>query len=394
MKVLKTGKGDLLPLNFNNDEDCQERGGCFLAGDRRVNENTALAAMHTVWVRLHNFYAQFIRKIFDLLPQLFKSASLSKDEKDEVIFQESRKIVIALVQHIYYNEWLPKLNIKLSQYQGYKPHVEAEVSNGFITAAFRMGHTLVPNFFSQLNPDFTKARRPLSVRESFFNNIPIFENGIEETVRGLFGDQEEAENFDTTFSGSIAKTLFIPPSESGFQNLLALNIQRGRDHGLPSYSEYRKVCGIPDASPSSYNPFSIYSNEIKNVRALERLRNTYGSPDNHVDLFVAGMAESVGSSEFLGPTFKCIFRKTLEKLRDGDRFFFQNKFQFAMEQQEEIKKMTLAKVMCLTLQDSGNIQEKLFDVFNPRKGQRKDCSDLLKVSLDVKRWLLKSVYHL
>ena len=394
MKVLKTGKGYLLPLNFNNNKDCQERGGCFIAGDRRVNENTALAAMHTVWVRLHNFYAQFIRKIFDLLPQLFKSASLSKDEKDEVIFQESRKVVIALVQHIYYNEWLPKLNIKLSQYQGYKPHVEAEVSNGFITAAFRMGHTLVPNFFSQLNPDFTKARRPLSVRESFFNNIPIFENGIEETVRGLFGDQEEAENFDTTFSGSIAKTLFIPPSESGFQNLLALNIQRGRDHGLPSYGEYRKVCGIPDASPSSYNPFSIYSNEIKNVRALERLRNTYGSPDNHVDLFVAGMAESVGSSEFLGPTFKCIFRKTLEKLRDGDRFFFQNKVQFSMEQQEEIKKMTLAKVMCLTLQDSGNIQEKLFDVFNPRKGQRKNCSDLLKVSLDVKRWLLKSTYDL
>ena len=97
MKVLKTAKGDLLPLNFNNDEDCQERGGCFFAGDRRVNENTALALMHTVWVRLHNIYAQFITKIFDLLPQLFKSASLSEDEKNEVIFQESRKIVIAIV---------------------------------------------------------------------------------------------------------------------------------------------------------------------------------------------------------------------------------------------------------------------------------------------------------
>ena len=39
-------------------------------------------------------------KIFDLLPQLFKSASLSKDEKNEVIFQESSKIVIAVVQHL------------------------------------------------------------------------------------------------------------------------------------------------------------------------------------------------------------------------------------------------------------------------------------------------------
>ena len=81
-------------------------------------------------------------------------------------------------------------------------------------------------------------------------------------------------------------------------------------------------------------------------------------------------------------------------MRDGDRFFFQNKLQFSIEQQEEVKKMTLAKVMCLTLQDSETIQENLFDVFYPRKGQRKDCADLLKVSLDVKRWLLKSVYHL
>ena len=157
-------------------------------------------------------------KIFDLLPRLFKSASLSKDKKNEVIFQESSKIVIAVVQHIYYNEWLPLLNIKLSQYQGYNPHAEAEVSNGFVTSEFRFGYTLVPIFFSQLNPDFTKARQPLSVRESFFNNIPVFENGIEETVRRLFGNQEEAENFDATFSGSIAKTLFIPPSESEFRN--------------------------------------------------------------------------------------------------------------------------------------------------------------------------------
>ena len=92
----------------------------------------------------------------------------------------------------------------------------------------------MPNFFPQLTANYTRARRPLSVRESFFNNIPIFENSIEETLRGLYGDHEEAENFNTTFSGSIAKTLFIPPTDAGFQNLLALNTQRGRDHGSPS----------------------------------------------------------------------------------------------------------------------------------------------------------------
>ena len=130
------------------------------------------------------------------------------------------------------------------------------------------------------------------MRESFFNNIPIFENGIEETLRGLYGDHEEAENFDTTFSGSITKTLFIPPTEAGFQNLLALNTQRGRDHGLPSYNQYRKECLISDALPNSNNPFSIYRNEIRDPRTLEQLKIAYRSPNNHVDLFIAAMAES------------------------------------------------------------------------------------------------------
>ena len=94
MKILETDKGTLLPLNSTNNEPYQERGGCFLAGDRRVNENTALAGMHTVWVRLHNVYARLISEKFDKHPQSFESASKTKEEKEEIIFQESRRMVI------------------------------------------------------------------------------------------------------------------------------------------------------------------------------------------------------------------------------------------------------------------------------------------------------------
>ena len=94
MNVLETDKGTLLPLNSNNDEPCQERGGCFLAGDNRVNENTALAGMHTVWVRLHNLYARLISEEFYKDPQSFESASKNKEEKDEIIFQESRRMLL------------------------------------------------------------------------------------------------------------------------------------------------------------------------------------------------------------------------------------------------------------------------------------------------------------
>ena len=58
-------------------------------------------------------------------------------------------------------------------------------------------------------------------------------------MRNLFGYQGEAGDFDSTFSASIGRTLVIPPGQGGFQNLLVLNIHRGRDHGLASYSRYR-----------------------------------------------------------------------------------------------------------------------------------------------------------
>ena len=49
------------------------------------------------------------------------------------------------------------------------------------------------------------------MRESFNNNTPIVNSGIEPIMQGLFADNAEAEDFDNTFSVSIGETLFIPP---------------------------------------------------------------------------------------------------------------------------------------------------------------------------------------
>ena len=208
----------------------------------------------------------------------------------------------------------------------------------------------------------------------------------------MIGNQ--SENFDSTFSASIGKTLFIPPSEPGFQNLLALNIHRGRDHGLASYQQYRRICGIKTAKRYRNDPFSIFRNEIKNRWTRERLEETYGSVSDHIDLFSAGIAESDSSKDLLGPTFKCIIGRAFTDLRDGDRFFFQNDNQFLIAQQEEAKKMTLAKVKCLALENTEIIQENLFDALEPKEQQRRNCDDLLGNSLNVTRWLRNSVYDL
>lgn len=95
--------GALLPCDLKPHEPCNtdrrrffnnSLRGCFLAGDTRVSENTALAGMHTIFVRLHNHYAKQLRE---------RNPRWSSN----LIFQTTRRIVVTVVQHITFKEWLP-----------------------------------------------------------------------------------------------------------------------------------------------------------------------------------------------------------------------------------------------------------------------------------------------
>ena len=363
-----------------------------MAGDSRANENTALASMHTVWVRLHNYYAGEIDKRGENNPTRFQTIAPNQPDRNTIIYEEARKIVIAILQHIFYDEWLPKI-IDLPAYSGYDANVNASVRHALATAAFRFGHTLVRNNFERLDNQYNPtADGPLSIRASFFNNLPIVETGIEPIMYGLMGNNSDAEDFDNTFSESIGRRLFLRPEDAGFQNLAALNIQRGRDHGLQNYTEYRDLCGIPLASQSGSNPFTKFSNTITNPKILEDLQSAYGNLDNHIDLFPAAIAESNDGDKLLGRTFGCILSRNFDEIRKGDRFYFENDEVFSLNQQAEIKRMNMARVLCLTLTDPDKMLENVFDVFIPGGGSvRKTCTELKSNDLRVGRFLRESI---
>ena len=116
-------------------------------------------------------------------------------------------------------------------------------------------------------------------------------------------------------------------------DLAALNIQRGRDHGLPTYNSWRQFCNMTVAEK-----FDDLKDEIKNETLRQRLSKTY-TDINHVDLFVGGILEDPLPGSRLGPTFTCLIGLQFKRLRDGDRFWYENPSQFSSDQLTQIKEV-------------------------------------------------------
>ena len=123
-------------------------------------------------------------------------------------------------------------------------------------------------------------------------------------------------------------------------DLVSLNIQRGRDEALRPYNDYLAVNG---------------RKPIENFHELgpvisERLEQVYKYPRD-IDLFVGGLLESSEDDAIVGPTFRDIIADQFSRLRRGDRYFYEhnvniNPGHFSPRQLEEIKKITLARIIC------------------------------------------------
>jgi hypothetical protein len=150
-----------------------------------------------------------------------------------------------------------------------------------------------------------------------------------------------------------------PSCFSGVQDLGAIDIQRGRDHGMPSYNELRKAYGLPAKASftaitgeaaagalSIDNPhildfvqlrnadgkvIPLHSDDaredavvgIRRTTLAARLKAIYGSVDK-LDAFVGMLSERhVARTEF-GPLQLAMWKKQFDALRDGDRFFYLN----------------------------------------------------------------------
>uniref|UniRef100_A0A8C8D1A6 Peroxidase n=1 Tax=Oncorhynchus tshawytscha TaxID=74940 RepID=A0A8C8D1A6_ONCTS len=372
--VQRSGK-PLLPFATGPPTECMRDENespipCFLAGDHRANEQLGLTSMHTVWFREHNRVATELLR-------------LNPHWDGDTIYHEARKIVGAQMQHITYNHWLPKVlgdaGMKLiGDYRGYNPNVNAGILNAFATAAFRFGHTLINPILYRLDENFQPIPQGhISLHRAFFSPFRIVnEGGIDPLLRGLFGVAGKMRVSTQLLNTELTERLFSM-AHSVALDLAAMNIQRGRDHGIPPYNDYRTFCNLTSAQS-----FDDLRNEIKNPQVREKLQRLYGTPLN-IDLFPALMAEDLVPGSRLGPTLMCLLAAQFKRLRDGDRFWYENPGVFTPAQLTQLKQASLTRVLCDNGDNITRIQQDVFNVAELPHGYG-SCDDI--PNIDLRMW--------
>jgi hypothetical protein len=360
----------------------------IVAGDVRANENIALTATQTLFVREHNRIV----------------ASLPRDLPDEVKFAIARRVVGAEQQWITYNEFLPAMGVELPPYGGYDSTVDPSITNEFATVGFRAHsqvhgeleteiplHRISPDELAALEADGVEvtvagdtAEIAVPLNVAFGNPGLLRRIGLGNVLAGLGSEPQYAN--DEMIDNQLRSVLFqipgpevdnpeqcldgatLPGCFTGVMDLGAIDIARGRDHGMPTYNQMRAAYGLEpadsftdvtgetteafpsdreiesdatiddphildfvtlaDAEGRTVEPGSDEAEEsvvaaTRRTTVASRLKAIYGTVDR-LDAFTGMLAEAhVQGTEF-GPLQLAMWTAQFAALRDGDRFFYAN----------------------------------------------------------------------
>jgi hypothetical protein len=361
-------------------------GSAVVAGDVRANDNIALTAVHTLFAREHN-------RIVSRLPSRLPA---------ELRFQIARRVVGAEIQYVTYTQFLTALGVKLAPYRGYKPGTNAGLANEFATVGFR-AHSMIHGEFQATVPAGTFSAAELErfrgqgidvvssggdvilvipLLAAFGNPVLVQEIGLGPLVHAL-ADQAQYRN-DEQIDDSLRSVMFQVPKPGtadpaacgspvvkpdcfvGVVDLGAIDLARGRDHGIPRYNALRRAYGLApkptftaitgeateafpsdpklDAAKPIDDPHSLdfvelrdaagrrillgspdaASSAVTGVRRTTlaaRLKAIYGSVDR-LDALVGLLSERHVAGTELGELQLAIWKKQFEALRDGDRLFY------------------------------------------------------------------------
>jgi len=348
-------------VDTENDAEVFPTDDLFALGDPRANIDPLLLSIHILFWREHNRVARIL---------LHRNPHWD----DNKLYQAARRYVIAEMQHITYEEylfWL--LGRPFPKQDHYDPEVDPRPHIFFSTVAFRYGHSEVSDLLWNITqghygqfPMWHAAR----LEDHYFDPIFLTDVKLSDVFEGLAGSIQKA--VDNEMSDSIRNFLFKSPHKPSV-DLFATDIQRGRDHLIPSFNHVRVAYGLQpydtwEAFDSLDSQFGQDAHEIK-----LKLSTVYRTPWE-ADPFVAGVAENWVISRFsekhhdysnLADLFEAAIISQFQRTRVGDRFWYIRNLDIINQRGlEPVQHRSLAKIIRDNI-DGVDIPDEVFKVRTP-----------------------------
>jgi Ca2+-binding RTX toxin-like protein len=302
----------------------------------------------------------------------------------ERLFQAARFGTEMQYQHLVFEEFArtvqPQIDLFFATTQVYDTTLNPAIVDEFAHVVYRFGHSMLtetvdrydPNFniidADPLHPGQDTSNHQLGLIAAFLNPLAFAASGANATeaagaiVRGM--TRQVGNEIDEFVTEALRNNLVGLPLD-----LPSINIARGRDTGVPSLNAARKefynMTG--DAQLAPYTSWVDFAAHLKHEESVINFIAAYGTHPSitsaattadkrtaalaivtgegfagtaeerlaflngpavstgvdDIDLWIGGLAEKqMPFGGLLGSTFNFVFETQLEKLQDGDRFYY------------------------------------------------------------------------
>ena len=284
----------------------------------------------------------------------YTDAAGSISWNDSRIFDAAKLTVEMEYQHTAVDQYARTITPDLPEFVGYNSGENATVSLDYAQVAFRFGHSTIRESIDLIDPAGGITGRVMSVAlEGAFLNPQLYATkGAASIALGM--THQQMNEVDEFITPALNQGLLGQPLD-----LAAINIARGRDVGMPTLNEFRTAVGL--AAYTSWSDFGAnmihpdnlvnfiaaysFDGNLAKARAIIGLENGslidgdaaamgYTFDDalafltggdlgfNKIDTWLGGLAEAHVAGGLLGETFNLVFVEQINRLMDGDRFYY------------------------------------------------------------------------
>ncbi|MFZ6049900.1 peroxidase family protein [Pseudomonas sp. CR3202] len=296
----------------------------------------------------------------------------------ERLFQTAKFGTEMQYQHLVFEEFArtiqPNVDPFFAPTQVYDVNLDPSIVAEFAHTVYRFGHSMLTETVDRFDANFNvvdgdplaAGNQQIGLIQAFLNPLAYEASGLtpEEAtgaiVRGL--TREVGNQIDEFVTEALRNNLVGLPLD-----LPALNIARGRDAGVPSLNHARAQFyeATGDSNLKAYTSWADFAMHLKHAESLINFIAAYGTHAtitaattladkraaataivlggagapadrvaflngpaattglDSVDFWIGGLAEKVTPfGGMLGSTFNFVFENQLEKLQDGDRFYY------------------------------------------------------------------------